>query len=512
MSRFTRFASAAALPVLLLTIGCPKPPDADPPNGAQPIEISLLYTSDEHGWILPHVDEGVRRGGVSQLLTMLVHDEHHCAGAFEGPQPDCTGSNTILMSGGDNFTGPAISTFFEGTTMAQCIRRLGYAVSAFGNHEFDFGIGRFEKNRDTVAHPYLAANLTRTDGQPNTFTQPYEIVERRGTRIAIVGLATVETPKAAAAHRFRNLEFADEEKTLEWVIPEIWKQDVDAIALIGHRCHDDIAPMVMRHPEWRLSFAGSGHCHRTSVELIGGVPVIGPDWRLEHYARITLHIDKTKPVMKRATTVGYELVEVASYAKDPEPSIDDELVAKIDTWQRRVDDELGEVIGYSQTGLPKKSAPLGQWLVRAWRERFQTDLAITTQGAIRQELPAGPITLATIYSIMPFENDLVLCKVKGSALAKMLQDPEAIVAGLTHLDGSWQHTDGSPLDPERVYSVLTTDFLYWGGDGYAFDAADPSAENTEIGWREPVIAWTRKTASSRTKPLEAVLIGHNATD
>ena len=79
---------------LLLTLGCPKPHEPDAPAGNSPIEITLLYTSDEHGWILSHLHEGVRRGGVTQLLAMLTEDEDHCAGAFDGPQPDCTNSNT----------------------------------------------------------------------------------------------------------------------------------------------------------------------------------------------------------------------------------------------------------------------------------------------------------------------------------------------------------------------------------------------------------------------------------
>jgi 2',3'-cyclic-nucleotide 2'-phosphodiesterase (5'-nucleotidase family) len=346
---------------------------------ANPIAVTLLYTSDEHGWLAPNAGRKTRHGGVAQLLHQLVSREQHCAGALPGaPLPDCRGSSTLLLSGGDNYTGPSISGYYRGHSMAVALRRLGYAATAFGNHELDFGLAAFEHNRSTAEVPYLAANIRRVAADAPQLAEPYRIVERAGARIGVVGVSTVETPKAAAAHRFRGVVFDDIEATLDRVIPQLWGQDVDAVVLLAHECHEVIAPLVERNPEWELSFVGTGHCHRTSMELAGDVPVIGPSWRLEHYGRIRLHIHKQRPAKDRAEVESYELVEVVNDAAKPAPSSDPKLDQAIAGWRTEVDAKLGEVIGHSAAGIAKRSPLLGRWIARAWRERLSVDVAITT--------------------------------------------------------------------------------------------------------------------------------------
>ena len=500
-----------AVAATLLLVGCEGPAPLAPGHRAAAeapeVEVTLLYTSDEHGWIRPYVADGQRRGGATELLARLLSKEGHCAGSLPPePLPDCRGSTSLLLSGGDNYTGPAISSFFRGDTMARTMRRLGYAAAAFGNHELDFGHAQYRKNRATAELPYLAANLQRADGSPTDLVQPYVVIERGGARLGILGIATVSTPQTAAAHRFVGLAFADPVATIDRVLPELWATGVDAVVLLAHECHDLVAPWVADHPEWGLSFVGTGHCHRTSVELVGDVPVIGPDWRMQHYARVTLRIDRSKAPRERSRLVDYELVELSSAVASPESTADPELERLAVGWEEQVDRALGEVIGYTATGLGKRSPALGRWLVSSWRERFEADVAISTYGALRQELVPGPISLASISSIMPFDNELVVCTLPTEALLEMLAKSEVIVSGVVRgSDGSWRRASGEPLEPGTRLRVVTTDFLFYGGDGYAFHRYDPNPEVTGVNWREPVIGWTRAAASSSDRPLEQIL-------
>jgi len=487
----------------------PPPPTAGTPDGgaSDAPTLTILYTSDEHGWIEPYQADGVRRGGVSQLLAQLVQDEGHCAGAFSGQAaPSCDQASTVLLSGGDSLIGPAISGYFKGDTMAQSMRRLGYAAAAFGNHEFDFGHDQFRRNQAQAGFPYLAANLGRRDGGAQDFTKPYVLIQRGDVTLGVVGLSTVTTPSTAAATRFVDLRFEPPSAALDRVVPQVWEAGADAVVLLFHECHDQVAPMVQQNPQWDLSFVGTGHCHRTSVELVNGVPVIGPAWRLGHYARVRLDFDRSLPPHDRAQLVDYELVEVASPLDAPPPTVDPELDRRIAKWKATIDSVLGEVVGFSEVGLARKSTALGQWIVRAWLARFEADLALTTLGAIRQDLPPGPISRETIASIMPFENELVVCQATGAQITEMLKDREAIIAGLVRRgDGTIVDSQGKPLDAEQRYRVVTTDFLFDGGDGYTFHQVDPQPKRTGVSWRTPVIEWTKKAGSSAAKPLESLL-------
>jgi len=500
----------------------------------------VLYTSDEHGWVLPFEQEGRSRGGAAQLLAQLVTDEGHCAGQLptERIQPDptatlelgkepsasspaaaaassatfvtppdpCQHGSTVLLSGGDNYAGPVISGYFRGATMAATMARLGYAAAAFGNHEFDYGRKAFFANRARASMPYLAANMTMTGEAQQGMTLPYVVVQRSGVSLGVIGLATKETLTTAMASRFEGLGFVDEEVALARTVPEVWSAGADAVVVLAHECRDRVVPIVERHPEWQLSFVGLGHCHRTGVERVDGTAVVAPGWRLDHYVRVKLRIDPSATGPRRAEVIADDLVPVAATPSAAPKSVDPAFDRRIADWQRIVDRAFGEVIGHTATGLARKSPELGQWVVRAWLEQLAVDVAATTRGAIRQEIPPGPIQLATVYSVLPFENTLVVSSVPGAALAGILERDRMIFAGVSRRpDGTFVLPSGKPLDPAARYRVATTDYLYLSEGRYRLKEVDPAADQTGTDWRTPVVEWTRKMASTKQRPLESLL-------
>src|SRR5262249_53104571 len=134
----------------------------------------------------------------------------------------CTDPSTILISGGDNFTGPAVSTFFNGEPMAQAMHRMGYAVAVFGNHDFDFGRAQFIKNRARSGVTYVSANMHVEDASiaAEMKLPPFVVVERRGARIAIVGVTTDQTLTQAKASKFKGIDFEGEELAIDHAVGE----------------------------------------------------------------------------------------------------------------------------------------------------------------------------------------------------------------------------------------------------------------------------------------------------
>jgi 2',3'-cyclic-nucleotide 2'-phosphodiesterase (5'-nucleotidase family) len=497
---------------LLLLAACharePKPkPGASWP---EPVvrEITVLYTSDEHGWVAAKDDRYAHIGGVSQLLAMLIAREGHCAGTLTvgqktivPNQETCASSRTVLLSGGDNYSGPAISTFHRGRTMADSMRLLGYRASAFGNHELDFGREQFLENRARAGVTYLAANLVAHDGKPSELAAPYVILEKGGVRLGVIGVATESTLKAAMAHRFGSIRLQPIESSVSRVVPEVWQRGADAVVLLAHECHDVIAPIVARHPEWRLVFVGTGHCHRSSVDRAGETLVVAPDWAMSHYARVRIAVWPERPIAERAKVVDYALVDVSSPLAGPPLSADAAIDRAVTDWQAEVDRRLGEVIGHSNTGMSAGSPEIGRWIVRSWRSAFaDAELAVTTRGSIRQEVPPGPIDLATVHSILPFDNELVICEIPIAELPALLANAKAIFDGVSCSEGVCKKADGGSLSSK--VRVVTTDFLYYGGDGFELKRFDPKPRFTGVDWRKPVIDWTRAARTTSDQPLE----------
>jgi 5'-nucleotidase / UDP-sugar diphosphatase len=482
----------------------------------QPVSVTILYTTDEHGWLQPVVEKGEVRGGAAEILSHWVVREGHCparptdesGAAVAEPLTlglDCADPATLLLSGGDNWTGPAISSFYNGQPMAEALKRMGYAASAFGNHEFDFGREHFVKNRERSGFPYLAANLRVKDPKITDLNvAPFAVFERRGVKIGVVGLATDTTLIDAAASNFKGIEFEAEEPALDRAVADAWAAEPDALVLIAHECPDKLEPILERHPEWELSFVGAGHCHKLYEERAGNVPVIAPGWRFFNYARVQMKIDKNKPLRSRVLEVNASVVEVSRPADaapvlGPDPIIHEMRAA----WQRRLDQALGEPIGFTASGIEQRSPEMGRWVADAWRAELQTDVAVVNEGALRQAIPKGPITKATVYSVLPFDNKLMICSITGKDLIDTLSNQETITSGLSRAPaGGYMLAGGAPIEPGRRYTVATIDFLYFGGSGFLFKKQDPNPKETGLDWRTPVIEWTKRQRTTPEDPLE----------
>jgi 2',3'-cyclic-nucleotide 2'-phosphodiesterase (5'-nucleotidase family) len=510
--RLSRFVFLAALSLAAASCGeaappapltPPQAPSAAPPARAAThrlAEITLLYTSDEHGWLLPVVENGTVTGGAAQALGQLKANEHHCVGDATA----CPDPRTLLLSGGDNYTGPAISSYYAGEPMADAMGAMGYAAIAFGNHELDFGRGVFNADRGRTRAVYLAANVHATDPALRMEMElpAFKIFERRGAKIGVVGLATETTLTSAMASRFVGVGIEAEEPALVRAIPEAWAAGADALVLIAHECPDKLLPILDRHPEWNLSFVGAGHCHKLIVARSGSTPVVSPGWRFERYVRVPMTFDLDKASRQRVRPVTPEVVPISHAQGDTNAPVDAPLASALAGWQTKLDQALGEELGYTATGFAKDSTEIARWIAGAHRAMLKADVAIVNTGGIRQGLPKGVITASTVWSILPFDNKLLIVKIKGRDLIADLEMPEAGFAGVERTAKGYRLEGGRPLDPEATYTVATIDYLYYGGSSFAFLKQDPTPKETGFDWRAPLIAWMRQQKTTPQSPLE----------
>lgn len=149
---------------------------------------------------------------------------------------------------------------------------------------------------------------------------------------------------------------------------------------------------------------------------------------------------------------------------------------------------MNGVIGYVEKNMDKKlpESELGNFMADAYlhmaREKYNTqvDAAFMNYGGIRlNQIPVGNITTGRIFELMPFDNLLVLQKIKGSVLQEFLD--------LTANKGGWPVAGitmeikdlpegqvgkkaveimigGKRLDPESVYTVTNSNFVANGGE------------------------------------------------
>ena len=108
----------------------------------------------------------------------------------------------------------------------------------------------------------------------------------------------------------------------------------------------------------------------------------------------------------------------------------------------------------------------------------EIDIVLLNHGGIRSILPKGNVTTKSAYSLMPFENSVVVVALKGSVLMEMTTYLKAFkkahpISGLElvlNADNSYQkiRVNGKPIDLAKTYYVATNDYLYNGGDRMYF--------------------------------------------
>jgi len=448
--------------------------------------LTVLYTNDEHGWM-----EGVDDGrGAAEL-----------AGLWRKNYSDS--DEILILSGGDNWTGPAISTWFKGEGMVETMNVMEYTASALGNHEFDFGLDILEERINQANYPFLGANIRyKSNGSVpiDLGIQPYMIVDVAGLKVGVIGLANVDTPSTTNPNNVVDFVFLDYAETLREFVPEIWSAGADLIFVPSHLCTWELAPLARDVKDLGITLFGGGHCHEEYSNLIEGSVILSGGSYLSSYAYATFEVDTTNIEILDAD---YDVVENTGGLPDPQ------VAEIIDYWSKAAADELNIVIGYLDIEISQRSDEMAALITNSWLLAYPADVALTNWGGMRDRIPPGEITISTIIGVMPFDNVLVEVELTGEQLNQILSFGNGLppVSGVHRGVGQWMlDKTGEPIDPDANYSLLVTDFLYAGGDDYfMLSEYDPEAYNTAISWRQPIIDWILAQDSSAENPIESII-------
>lgn len=281
---------------------------------AEPVNITILGTSDLHGTFVPwdySTDTENLAGSLSQIATQ-VHK-------VRAQQP-----NVILVDAGDTIQGNFVETFKNDKTSPMILgfNALDYDVWVMGNHEFDFGLKALATPLSQFKGTALAGNIVWDSGKH--YLPAYKIVERQGVKIGIIGMDTPMTAEfAKGTDRIDGLTFTDPVQAVKKVIQQIHGQ-VDAIVLVAHMGIDNenqrpgtgVGDIARANPE--LAAIVAGHMHvKVDKEVINGVIVTEPDKYGRALSRIDLQFEQQngKYVLINKDSYTYPIKGVSSDKK-----------------------------------------------------------------------------------------------------------------------------------------------------------------------------------------------------
>lgn len=176
------------------------------------------------------------------------------------------------------------------------------------------------------------------------------------------------------------------------------------------------------------------------------------------------------------TSYKAETIHYSNYRLEQNTDQSKTLTSLIKPYGDSVNKKMDVVIGYNDVRLERKRPDntLGYFMTDAYlymaKQKLDTkvDAAFMNSGGIRlPDLPAGSITQGKIFELMPFDNLMMIVKIKGSLLRQYLDTLAAgdgvIESGITLqiADKKVQQVmiGGKPLDPGAEYSIVHSDYV-----------------------------------------------------
>src|SRR4051812_2127780 len=237
--------------------------------------LRIIATNDFHGALEPRPDaNGVLRGGAAYVADAINRARREC-------EPRC---QTLLLDGGDLFQGTPASNLSFGRPVLEYYNRMGYAASALGNHEFDWGIDTLRARMRQAKFGIFGANVRYSDGRDAPWIRNDTIVTRGGARIGIIGVSTAATPTTTRAANVVGLRFDDPAPIVDSIGPVLRRRGAAFVIVIAHAgafcgtagaaaCSGEIIDLATKL-HTKVDAIVSGHTHSLVNTVINGIPVV----------------------------------------------------------------------------------------------------------------------------------------------------------------------------------------------------------------------------------------------
>lgn len=185
--------------------------------------------------------------------------------------------------------------------------------------------------------------------------------------------------------------------------------------------------------------------------------------------------------------------------------VDSSIVKMYLPYKTKIEAEINAVIGYADVDLSKSSSlpesVLGNFFADAVFNQVkkiapQVDFVFpSTKGGLRNDISKGPIIVANIFELMPFENKLVLFNLKGEDFLTLVNYIAASngqpVSGLRmSIKGKVAENiivNGKPFDVTKNYWVVASDYVATGGDGAVGFATPIFKKNLDLLIRDALL-------------------------
>ncbi|GAB7219497.1 bifunctional UDP-sugar hydrolase/5'-nucleotidase UshA [Vibrio comitans] len=511
-------------------------------------KLTILHTNDHHGRFWPN-----KYGELGMAARKTLIDQIR-------EEVESEGGAVLLLSGGDINTGVPESDLLDAEPDFKGMTLLGYDAMALGNHEFDNPLSVLEKQQEWAEFPMLSANIYDKESQTRKF-QPYQMFEKEGLKIAVIGLTTEDTAKIGNPEYIQALDFRDPKPEAKQLLEEIEQSEQPDITIaVTHMGHyqngkhggnapGDVAlarylptgaldmvigghsqePVCMEGPNlvkkqfkpgdecqpdqqngtWIMqAFEWGKYVGRADYEYENG------ELNLVHYELVPINLTKKVEVdgKKERVIVGEEI--------EQDSDVEDFLAPYQEQGQAKLNVKIAESNGKLEGDRNKvrfEQTNLGRLIATAHMTRAKADFGVMNSGGVRDSIAQGNITYKDVLTVQPFGNIVTYVDMTGVEVLDYLNvvalkptdsGAYAQFAGISMTVTSKGVTDvtigGKAIDPNGMYRFSIPSFNAAGGDGYPVITGHPGYVDTGF-----VDAEVLKEYLESHSPLDVTLYAPN---
>lgn len=416
------------------------------------------------------VIENMEQGLYPELATVLQQ--------YRSQNP-----STFFLFGGESLGPSPISSFDSGSHIIDILNSLEPDAMGVHYREFSYFEDQLSLRTQEAIFPLVASNLFDPSTASNLEGLHTSVILQRGQQK--IGILSVIDDKVIETYLLKRIEVLEPCEQVRRQATELRNKGADLVLMLyeadlvcyGTLLTDKSVDLIFRvaplseMPQTNIFFPSA---RNILLQEQGQVAVVELTWDGEQ---------------KDGITVSTELLKLEDFTKEPIVS------AQISQYMQRIDKLLSKNIGLLLTEFDTRrqtirtsEAAFGNFITDSMRAYTDSDIGLINSGAIRGGKIYSQQSLLTrwdVARVLPFRHQLVKLQVSGQQILTALENG---FSQIEQLRGKFPQLSGmqvtydpgatpgqrviqvmvgiEELQPRKLYSLTTTDYIAGGGDGY----------------------------------------------
>ena len=393
------------------------------------VKLKIVETSDIHGNYYPY-DFILRHEAAGSLARVYE---------FVQKERETYKDNLLLLDNGDILQGQPCAYYYNYIDTislhlaAEVLNYMKYNVGNMGNHDVETGRAVFDRWAGDCNFPILGANIIDTVTGKTHF-KPYEVLERDGVKIVVLGMITPAIPVWLSENLWKGLRFDDMEETArKWMKIIREKENPDLVIGIFHAGQDALLMGGKYRENASLEVARNvpgfdivlmGHDHTRELKKIKNVEgdsvlIMDPASKggVVANADVTLKLRKGKVVEKHISGV---LTEMKNYTANKD------FMARFAPQFSDVRDFVSKKIGSFTETISTRPAYFGSSafidLIHMLQlEITNAEISLAAPLSYDTEISKGDVFVSDMFNLYKYENMLYTMKLSGKEIKDALE-------------------------------------------------------------------------------------------